>query len=242
LGAGAAVHLRRCPVPVGGGGHADRNTVVLVSYRILHCDLHHRRHAPDLRAGVTRTSDEIVCRYLPWYEGNAYGLSVGFPLMGVAMIAAGYAPGNPAWLRYGGIFLVGVTPLCTFATVSMWRRCFLRISPSALTVRLVAPKDKPTEIRRERVESITPKIVPNGVGGEALQVEIAYHPADLSTDATKTVVLGPQLSVQQINPSPRTRGLERCHPRRPGRAVRSDRGNSSWPFNCWRVTGSRGST
>jgi hypothetical protein len=119
--------------------------------------------------------------------------------MGVAMIAAGYAPGNPAWLRYGGIFLVGLTPLFTFATVSMWRRCFLRISPSALTVRLVAPKDKPTEIRRERVESITPKIVPNGVGGEALQVEIAYHPADLSTDATKTVLLGPQLSVQPIN-------------------------------------------
>jgi hypothetical protein len=150
------------------------------------------------RAGVTRTSDEIVCRYLPWYEGNAYGLSVAFPLMGVAMIAAGYAPGNPAWLRYGGIFLVGLTPLFTFATVSMWRRCFLRITPSALTVRLVAPKDEPTEIRRERVESITPKIVTDAVG-ESLQVEIAYHTGDLITDATKTVLLGAQLSVQPIN-------------------------------------------
>jgi hypothetical protein len=44
------------------------------------------------RAGVTRTSDEIVCRYLPWYEGNAYFLNLGFPLMGVAMIAAGALP------------------------------------------------------------------------------------------------------------------------------------------------------
>ena len=151
------------------------------------------------RPGVTRTSDEIVCRYLPWYEGNAYGLSVGFPLMGVASIAAGYAPGNPAWLRFTGFILLGVMPWMVFGVVSMWRRCFLRVSPSALTVRLVAPKDEPTEIRRERVESITPKIVPNGVGGEALQVEIAYHPADLSTDATKTVLLGPRLSVQPIN-------------------------------------------
>jgi hypothetical protein len=151
------------------------------------------------RPGVTRTSDEIVCRYLPWHEGNAYFLNVALPLMGIASIAAGYAPGNPAWLRYTGIMLLGVTPLCTFAAVRMWRRCFLRISPSALTVRLAAPKDKPTEIRRERVESITPKIVPNGVSGESLQVEIAYHPADLSTDATKTVVLGLQLSVQPIN-------------------------------------------
>jgi hypothetical protein len=151
------------------------------------------------RPGVTRTSDEIVCRYLPWHEGNAYFLNVALPLMGIASIAAGYAPGNPAWLRYTGIMLLGVTPLCTFAAVRMWRRCFLRISPSALTVRLAAPKDKPTEIRRERVESITPEIVPNGVGGEALQVEIAYHPADLSTDATKTVLLGLQLSVQPIN-------------------------------------------
>jgi hypothetical protein len=48
------------------------------------------------RAGVTRTADEIVCRYIPWYEGNAYFLNVGLPLMGVAMISASYDPGNPA--------------------------------------------------------------------------------------------------------------------------------------------------
>jgi hypothetical protein len=151
------------------------------------------------RPGVTRTSDEIVCRYLPWYEGNVYALNLALPLMGVASLGAGFAPGNPAWLRFTGFILVGLTPLFTFATVSMWRRCFLCISPSALTVHSVAPKDEPIEIRRERVESITPKIVPNGVGGESLQVEIAYHAGDVSTDATKTVLLGPRLSVQPIN-------------------------------------------
>jgi hypothetical protein len=159
------------------------------------------------RAGVTRTSDEIVCRYLPWYEGNAYFLNVLLPLMGVASLGAGFAPGNPAWFRFGGFIggfiLLGLTPLFTSSAVRMWRLNFLRITPSALTVRLVArlvaPKDKPTEIRRERVESITSKIVTNGAGGESLQVEIAYHTTDLSTDATKTVLLGLQLSVPPIN-------------------------------------------
>jgi hypothetical protein len=148
------------------------------------------------RAGVTRTADEIVCRYVPWYEGNAYTLNVLGPLMGVAMVAAGFTPGNPVWLRFGGIILLGLTSLFTFAAVRMWRRCFLRFTPSALTVRLAAPKDEPTEIPRERVESIVPKIVPNGVSGQSLQVEIAYHSGDLSSDPTETVLLGLQLSVQ----------------------------------------------
>jgi hypothetical protein len=152
------------------------------------------------RPGVTRTADEIVCRYIPWYEGNAYFLNVGLPLMGVASIAAGFAPGNPGWLRFAGIILLGVTPICVFAAVRMWRRCCLRISPSALTVRLAALKDGPIEIRREHVKSITPKMVPNSANGvPSLQVEIAYRPADLSTDATQTVLLGLQLTVVPDN-------------------------------------------
>jgi hypothetical protein len=152
------------------------------------------------RAGVSRRADEIVCRYIPWYEGNAYFLNVALPLIGVAMIAAGYAPGNPAWLRFGGIILLCLMPLIVFSVVSMWRRCFLRISPSVLTVRLAAPKDGPIEIRRELVQSITPKMVPNSVNGvPSLQVEIAYQAADLSTDTTKTLLLGLQLTVVPIN-------------------------------------------
>jgi hypothetical protein len=82
----------------------------------------------------------------------------------------------------------------------MWRRCFLRSSPSALTVRLAAPKDEPIEIRRELVQSITPKMVPTSVNGvPSLQVEIGYHSADLDSDTTKTVLLGLQLTVAPIN-------------------------------------------
>lgn len=152
------------------------------------------------RAGVSRTADELVCRYIPWYEGNAYFLNVGIPLIAVASIAAGFAPGNPAWLRFTGFILLGLMPLIVYSTVNIWSRGILCITPSALTVRLAAaPKDGLTEIRRERIQSITPKMVPNSVNGiTSLQVEIAYHPVD-SSDNTKTVMLGLYLSVQPIN-------------------------------------------
>ncbi|EUA54618.1 hypothetical protein I553_1330 [Mycobacterium xenopi 4042] len=34
------------------------------------------------RAAVSRSGDEIICRYIPWYEGNAYSTLVLIPLMG----------------------------------------------------------------------------------------------------------------------------------------------------------------
>lgn len=149
-----------------------------------------------LRAAVSRTGDEIVCRYIPWYEGSAYTVTLLLPLMGVAMVDLGFAPGNPAWLRYGGFLLLSVTPLTVWGVVRMWRRCLLRFGPRALTVRLVDRGSELTEIRRELVHSIEPKIVPNGVNGQSPQVEIAYRAADLTS---KTVLLGLQLSVQPIN-------------------------------------------
>lgn len=148
------------------------------------------------RPGVNRSEDEIACRYIPWYEGNAYVLNVVVPALGVASVGAGLTPGNPAWLRFTGVMLLVLTPLFVFSAVRMWRRCLLRITPSALTVRLAAPKDELTDIRRDCVLSIEPKIVPNGVSGQSLQVEIAYRAADLTS---KTVLLGLQLTVQPIN-------------------------------------------
>lgn len=151
------------------------------------------------RPGVTRAGEEIICRYIPWYEGNVYVLNVLIPLLAVAGISAGCAPGNPAWLRFTGILLLVLTPLFVSSAVRMWRRCLLRISPSALTVRLTAPKEELTEIRRECVVSIEPKVVPNGRSGQSLQVAIAYRAADLGNDPTKTLLLGLQLTVQPIN-------------------------------------------
>ncbi|BCQ09747.1 hypothetical protein JMUB5695_03197 [Mycobacterium heckeshornense] len=151
------------------------------------------------RAAVSRSGDEIICRYIPWCEGNAYSTLVLIPLMGVASIAAGYAPGNPAWLRVTGIIILGVTPLTVYGIVRMWLRCLLRITPSALVVRLAERGSELTEIRRELVESIEPKRTPQPVSGTWLQVAITYRAIDVGSDTTKTVVLGLRLTVQPIN-------------------------------------------
>lgn len=151
------------------------------------------------RPGVTRTTDAVVCSYVPWFEGNVYVLNIVLPLMALAMIAAGYEPGNPAWFPFGGVILLLLTPLFTSSAYRMWRRSFLRITSSELRTRSAAPKDELAVIPRGAVETIAPKIVPNGVGGEWLQVEICYRTGDLSSDPAKTILLGLQLTVEPAN-------------------------------------------
>ncbi|WP_163716691.1 hypothetical protein [Mycobacterium timonense] len=151
-------------------------------------------------AGVRRTGQEIVCRYLPWYESNPYIATLLLPLIAIAMIGAGCAPGNPAWLWYGGVILLAISALLMGVSVWIWRRSLLRITPPALTVRIAERGSELTDIRREDVRSIEPKLVPNAAAGtERLQVEIAYQPADVSNETTVTVMLGMYLSVQPIN-------------------------------------------
>lgn len=76
-------------------------------------------------------------------------------------------------------------------------RCILCITTSALTVRLAGRGRVLTEVQRELIQSIGPRIVPLATGGELMQVEIAYKAVDSSE--TKTVLLGLQLTVQPIN-------------------------------------------
>ena len=147
------------------------------------------------RAGVSRSGEEIVCRYIPWYEGNAYGALVLIPLMGVAAIAAGHAPGNPAWLRVTGIIILGVTPLTVDGIVRMWRRSLLAMTPLMLAER----GSELTDIRRELVESIEPKLVAQPVSGKWLQVATTHRPLDVGGDSTKSVLLALRLSVQPVN-------------------------------------------
>ncbi|MCV7179925.1 hypothetical protein [Mycolicibacterium sphagni] len=150
--------------------------------------------------GVTRPSNAIICRYVPWYEGNAFLLNVGLPLGGLVGIVASFSAGYPVWLRFVGIVLLLATLLMAYATFRMWNRCSLRFTPSTLTIRVADPKIRPGELPRERIEAITPKWIANSVSGaKALQVEIAYRPEDSTTDAPKTVMLGLQLTVEPIN-------------------------------------------
>src|SRR5690625_417078 len=68
-------------------------------------------HRRIFRPGVSRTADEVICRYVPWFEGNAYMAIAIIPLMGAAMTAAGWEPSNAAWLRFAGSPLPGLRPL-----------------------------------------------------------------------------------------------------------------------------------
>ncbi|OCB44968.1 hypothetical protein [Mycobacterium parascrofulaceum] len=151
------------------------------------------------RAGISRSGDEITCRYLPWYEGNAYSTLVLIPLLGGASLAAGCAAGNPAWLRFTGIVILGVTPLSFYGIVRMWLRSLLCITPSMLIVRLAERRSDLVEIRRELIESIEPKLTPQPAGGEWLQTAITYRPLDTANGAPVTVILGLRLSVQPTN-------------------------------------------
>ncbi|MCX8555265.1 hypothetical protein OS121_09180 [Mycolicibacterium mucogenicum] len=148
------------------------------------------------RPAVSRSGDEVVCRYIPWYEGNAYIVNVFTPLIAVAMVGAGSAYDSPSWLRFGGIFLLALAPILWYFVVRTWRRCFLRITPSMLTVSSAVVGSKPIAIPREFVQSIGPKLVPNPVRGRSLQVEITYQAGDLSRDVTKTLLLGASLTVE----------------------------------------------
>lgn len=66
-------------------------------------------------------------------------------------------------------------------------------------MRLVDRGSELTEIRRELVESIEPRRLPQPAGGESLQVAITYRPMEVGEDTTKTVLLGLRLTVQPIN-------------------------------------------
>lgn len=153
------------------------------------------------RAGVRRAGEQIVCRYIPWYEGNAYVFGVLVPLMGVAGVAAGVGPDHPpTWLLFGGVVLLCISALMVVVTIVIWRRSLLCISPAALTVRLPERGADLIEIRRESIQSIGTRLISNTAAGtRSAQVEVVYRPVDAVDDMTKTVLLGMYLSVRQTD-------------------------------------------
>jgi hypothetical protein len=158
--------------------------------------------------GVSREGGAVVCRYVPWYELNAYMMFGAFPLLGISTFVAGLQPGRPGWLIVAGLLILGIVVLGGYFAVQMWRRCLLRITPTALTVRLPARGSQLTEIARSRIESITDAQAQVGAAfapATVTQIAIAYRPADPGT-ATQTVLIGPppgktamQVSVHQPN-------------------------------------------
>jgi hypothetical protein len=162
-----------------------------------------------LPVAVSREGGAVVCRYIPWYELNDYMRFLLLPILGICFVVGGLGPGRPVWLVFAGLFTLGIVAVTGYFVRQMWRRCLLRITPTALTVRLPARGSQLTEIARSRIESITDAqaevsaaIIPVNV----TQIAIAYRPADTSGGARQTVLIGPppgktamQVSVHQPN-------------------------------------------
>ncbi|WP_459968881.1 hypothetical protein [Mycobacterium sp. MUNTM1] len=146
--------------------------------------------------GVQRAGDEIICRYRPLSEGLTYQWAIVMPLIGAALVGAGFAPGNPGLWRFGGILILLLCPLMIFGFVRMGRRALVCVNASTLKVRgssYAGEGAAITEIRRNLVQSIEPKRVKRW-----LQVEIVYQ-MDSANGEIKSVGLGPpgpQVSVE----------------------------------------------
>ena len=161
-----------------------------------------------LPVGVTRDGEAIVCRYIPWYELNNYTMFAVMPAMSLALIGAGFAPGRPRWVALVGILVAGVVPLAGYFVVQMWRRCLLKLSSAAITVRLPTRGSQPVEIPRSRIESITSADAEVGAAFAPVtvsQIAITFQSADRS-NSTQTVLVGPppgkatlQVSAQPTN-------------------------------------------
>lgn len=152
------------------------------------------------RAGIRRTDDGISCRYIPWYEGNAYVATALVPMMSFIMIVAGSAPGYPPWFRFGGLLVLAITPLTVYGTIRLWRRSQLCLTPSQLTVQVVERGTGPRVIHRNDAHSIRLHRVRQGPGANSVQVALICRcPSDGRSEDIETVLLGAQLTLQPIN-------------------------------------------
>ncbi|MGB8407500.1 MAG: hypothetical protein WCE30_25895 [Mycobacterium sp.] len=154
------------------------------------------------RSAINRSGEEITCRFIPWFEPLVYGCGVLLPAIGIAGIFMGSDPGYPRWFQYSGIFLVCLGALLAASFLRAWRMSRLCIRPTTLTIRLplIRPPASlrgPTDIRRDQVKSIEPKIVRMNMGVQILRVVMVFQADD--ADDTTTVLLGPQFTIDPMN-------------------------------------------
>jgi hypothetical protein len=116
-----------------------------------------------LKAGISRTP-EILCRYVPWFQGNFYVL-VALPLLAISGMGLGLSKGWDAENIVGaiaGIVLLALAVSGFRSQARLWRRCRLRIGQSELAIEVIKAGAAPIVIPREAVQAINTKIVDNG--------------------------------------------------------------------------------
>ena len=108
---------------------------------------------PLYRSAVHRVGEQdIVCRFVPWYQSTTLSATTTFPVMGVAVIWWGRDV-DSAWLRFVGYVLLALgVAFIGLAVFQCTNR--LIISPAALRVRVGRWFDIP----REQVVAIRPML------------------------------------------------------------------------------------
>lgn len=154
---------------------------------------------PLYRAAVYRRSpDEILCRFIPWYQSSHLAASLGFPIIGIATIAQGREPDSPFWVLWLGIiaFVIGV--VLALSALLAWVANRLVITPSALSIRIIFRRE--LNIPRERVQGITGKSERTGAtGAPRLHVDLTYSPEDASDTSATIPRLDGQFTVDPVN-------------------------------------------
>jgi hypothetical protein len=116
-----------------------------------------------LKAGISRTP-EIVCRYVPWFQGGFYVL-VALPLLAISVMGLGLSTGWDAeniLNAIAGIVLLALALSAFRSQARLWRRCRLRIGQSELAIEVIKAGAAPIAIPREAVQAINTKIVDDG--------------------------------------------------------------------------------
>ena len=155
---------------------------------------------PIYRTAVYRRStEEILCRYIPWYQATPLAASVLFPLIGIAAIAQGSEPDSPPWLLYAGYFVLILGIVFALSALLAWMANRLVITPSALSLKIIFRGQQ--QIPRENVQAITPSMGSNAAtGAPRLHVALTYKPAAGQGDSTVTVgLLEGQFTVDPAN-------------------------------------------
>lgn len=126
------------------------------------------------RPGVTRQLDSVTCRFVPSFEGRPYGALIVVPVFGVCVL--GLAPPSDfgTLVRCLGLLMIASAPVSLFYFLRERRRCFLIITPAALTVSHPGHGYRSTVIPRGSVTSVTHRVGRLADGSEAPLTVIDY--------------------------------------------------------------------
>jgi len=163
-----------------------------------------------LRAGISRTP-EILCRYVPWFQGNFYVL-VALPLLAISGTGLGLTTGWDAENIVGaiaGIVLLALAVSGFRSQARLWRRCRLRIGQSELAIEVIKAGAAPIVIPREAVQAINTKIVDDGGidGSKTRYVALVYGGGG---GQPETIHIGRQKAESGLLLSVKPQNLERA--------------------------------